>query len=172
MIRYDDSIVRAARRLYADGLGYRAIGLRLEVPTHTVRDWIKGRRDLGDGYTPPTGRAAGRPHGCIDSVKRRARYDFAIGDVVTGLRLLAETTRRDDPFWRDRTIPSQRIGYRYVCVECGHEGEIGHRSLCERIRSGRTVCRACSGLKEHAAKRRGTTTPKDDALAIALGAWR
>ena len=99
----------------------------------------------------------------------RPQHVFRVGSVVTGLRILAQTTRKTDPFWIERTHPSERIAYRVMCVECGFESVISYRAMRHRVRTGRTVCRSCAG---RAAARRKDERITDPALAVALGAWR
>lgn len=101
----------------------------------------------------------------------RPRQTFAVGDVITGLRIVEEIERKTDPFWIMRTQPSDRVAYRVVCVQCGFESTIGYRAMAERVRSGRHHCRSCSGLKQRAERSRDVVVT-DPALAVALGAWR
>lgn len=40
--RHPDSVVREARRLHKQGLGYRRIGRRMGIKPHTVYQWLVG----------------------------------------------------------------------------------------------------------------------------------
>lgn len=61
--RHSAATVAEARRLYAAGLGYRAIGKRLNVAWRTVADWVRGETRWADeGQVSKASPAGGSKH--------------------------------------------------------------------------------------------------------------
>jgi ribosomal protein S27E len=101
-------------------------------------------------------------------MNRRARKFFEVGQDVAGA-LVLEVVHRDLP--RSLEIPrrSRTLAYRVRCVHCGHERTLSHSAMVSRAANGEARCRACASPRVRAKRAK---ISHDEALRIALGAWR